>query len=106
MTEYDAAVTAFRVGDLDLVWFGGRLLLSVTGPGCSDCIVEVDPVTGVDLAVLVALDTPSVFGLTTWEDALYAFTGSGELRRIDGADGTTTLLASASEPWLGATAPP
>lgn len=23
VTEYDAAVTAFRVGDLDLVWFGG-----------------------------------------------------------------------------------
>lgn len=90
----------------DLVWFDGRLLLSVTGPGCSDCIVQVDPLTGVDLAVLVALDTPSVFGLATWDDALYAFTGSGEIRRIDGADGTTTLLTAQSHPWLGATSTP
>ena len=90
----------------DLVWFDGRLLLSATGPGCDDCIVEVDPITGVDVAILTELDTPSIFGLATWDDALYAFTGLGEVRRIDGADGSTTLLATSSEPWLGAASRP
>ena len=44
--------------------------------------------------------------LATWDDALYAFTGLGEVRRIDGADGSTTLLATSSEPWLGAASRP
>ncbi len=43
VTEYEAAVTAFRVGDLDLVWFGGltgvQARLQVDG---ADAIVQRD----------------------------------------------------------------
>ena len=43
MTEYEAAVTAFRVGDLDLVWFGGltgvQARLQVDG---ADAILQRD----------------------------------------------------------------
>lgn len=87
----------------DLLWYQGRLVLTVTGPGCNDCLVDVDPVAGYAKSSLGSLSHGSVFGLAAWEGSLFGFTGMAELLHLDTSTGVSSLVTETSVSWLGAT---
>lgn len=58
---------------------GGKTYLTVTGPNCDDCLVEVDPSTGKLTKNWGQIGQKDVFGLAFWAGELYAFTNAGEL---------------------------
>ncbi len=64
----------------DLVYtYDGRLFLSVSGPGCGDCIVEADPNSGALKKNYGPVPYKNVYGLAAWRGTLYGFTESGEV---------------------------
>ena len=58
---------------------GGKTFVSVKGPGCSDCLVEVDPTTGALTKNWGPIGKTDVFGLAFWAGDVYAFTNAGEI---------------------------
>lgn len=58
---------------------GGKTYVTVKGPGCADCLVEIDPKLGTLTRNWGPLGHDDVFGLAFWGGELYAFTNAGEL---------------------------
>jgi hypothetical protein len=54
----------------------------VRGPGCADCLAEIDPKTGKMTKNWGPLGKSDVFGLAFWGGELYAFTNAGELALV------------------------
>ena len=78
----------------------GKSFLTVKGPDCADCLVEIDPKTGAMTKNWGALGLTDVFGLAFWGGEIYAFTDGGEvaLVKLDGDKLTTEKLAVPNAP--------
>jgi hypothetical protein len=87
---------------------GGKTFVSVKGPSCADCLVEIDPVTGALTKNWGSLGHDDVFGLAFWAGEVYGFTNGGQVFLVTfGADAiTTTDIPITSAPaglgWRGA----
>lgn len=57
----------------------GKTFLTVKGPGCADCLVEIDPKTGALTKNWGPLRVADAFGLAFWGGDVYAFTDKGEI---------------------------
>lgn len=83
-------------GDIVSVIGGGTYLTIKGGTDCADtdCLVEVDPVTGAVLKSFGSIPYNSVFGLAFWGGSAYGFTAGGDLFHIafNGDTVTTTLI--------------
>ena len=77
---------------------GGGTYLTVKGNGCSDCLAEVDPVSGALLGVVVELPYTDVFGLAHYDGKAYGFTKAGQVFEVELATGVTTPIAIANPP--------
>jgi len=84
-------------GDMVSLIAGGSYL-TVNGPNCFDCIVEVDPTTGALVNVIGPLGFGSVFGLAYWAGVAYGFDDAGELFQIDITTGVSTLIPIPNAP--------
>lgn len=76
-------------GDLSALEDGGTFL-TVKGnvdAGCADCLVRIDPQTGVVVERLGPIGVGAVWGLATFNDTLYGFTWGGAVFRLDLVDG-------------------
>jgi hypothetical protein len=69
-------------GDL-VSLIGGSSYLTVTGPACGDCLVEINPKTGALINKIGPLGHSSVFGLAYWAGTAYGFDSFGSLFQID-----------------------
>lgn len=69
-------------GDIVSV-IGGGTWLTVTGNGCGDCLVQVDPKTGDKIGTPIKLSYGAVYGLAYWEGVVYGFTNGGQLFSVD-----------------------
>ncbi len=76
----------------------GKTLLTVTGAGCNDCIVEVNPKTGDLVKDWGLLGFGAVFGLAFWAGSAYGFSANGDLFQIDFTNG---VLSAQSIPIPG-----
>lgn len=65
----------------------GKAYLTVKGPDCADCLVEIDPKTGAMTTNLGSLGAADAFGLAYWGGELYAFTDAGEVLLVTLANG-------------------
>lgn len=79
---------------------GGKTYVTVKGPSCDDCLVEIDPKTGAMTKNLGPLGFTDVFGLAFWAGDVYGFTKAGEvlLVKLDGDKPAVTLIPIASPP--------
>lgn len=86
-------------GDIVSV-IGGKTYLTVTGPNCDDCIIEVNPKTGALVKNYGALGYGDVFGLAFWAGSAYGFTDGGQLFEVQfsGDTLTTTLIPIPGNP--------
>lgn len=57
----------------------GKTFVTVKGPGCADCLVEIDPKTGAMAKNWGPLGVADAFGLAFWGGDVYAFTDTGEV---------------------------
>jgi hypothetical protein len=73
---------------------GGGTYLTVKGPSCEDCLVEIDPRTGSMRRNFGPLGYADVFGLTFWGGSAFGFTMGGQLFevRFDANHLTTQLI--------------
>ena len=69
-------------GDL-VSLIGGSSYLTVTGPACGDCLVEINPTTGALINKIGPLGHSSVFGLAYWAGTAYGFDSFGSLFQIN-----------------------
>ena len=78
----------------------GKTFLTVKGPDCADCLVEIDPKTGALTKNWGSLGLADVFGLAFWGGELYAFTDSGKVALVTLKDDTleTTSLTVPNAP--------
>jgi len=74
-------------GDIVSVEWGGTYL-TIKGPGCDDCLVQVDPISGQVTQSYGPVGYSQIFGLAYWGGSAYGFTNGGELFQIDFAGGT------------------
>jgi hypothetical protein len=81
-------------GDIVSV-INGPSYLTVIGPGCSDCIIQIDPANGTMIKNWGPLPYSSVYGLAFWAGSAYGFADSGDLFEITFANNvaTTTPIA-------------
>ncbi|MEA2748496.1 MAG: hypothetical protein QOI41_2639 [Myxococcales bacterium] len=70
---------------------GGKTYVTVKGKDCADCLVEIDPATGVLTKNWGPIGKPDVFGLAFWAGDLYGFTNAGELILITLTSGTLQM---------------
>lgn len=79
---------------------GGGTYLSAYGPGCSDCLLEVNPKTGAMVKNWGSLGTGGVYGLAYWAGSVYAFDSGGRVWEVTfGASSITTKeIPIASKP--------
>lgn len=69
----------------------GKTFVTVKGPECADCLVEVDPTTGALTKNWGSLGMVDVFGLAFWGGEVFAFSDSGDVALVKlGADTLTT----------------
>jgi hypothetical protein len=68
-------------GDIVSVKNGGTFL-TVTGPSCGDCLLQVNPKTGDIVQNYGTVNHSAVYGLAFWAGALYGFDNAGELFEI------------------------
>ncbi|MCA9590726.1 MAG: hypothetical protein KC657_35745 [Myxococcales bacterium] len=61
----------------------GKGYVTVKGPGCADCLVQVDPKTGALVKNLGPLGHTDVFGVAFWGGELYGFTNDGSVLLIE-----------------------
>lgn len=63
---------------------GGKTFLTVSGPGCeeTDCLFEVDPVTGDRVKNWGSVEHDAVYGLAFWSGRVYGFSDSGDFFEI------------------------
>jgi hypothetical protein len=57
----------------------GATFLTVKGPGCNDCLVEVSPKTGGIVKNWGPINHPDVYGLAFWAGQVYGFDNSGDV---------------------------
>jgi len=78
----------------------GKSFLTVKGPDCADCLVEVDPKTGALVKNWGSLGHANAYGLAFWGGELYAFTDAGDvvLVKLSGDKLETTLLPVPNAP--------
>jgi hypothetical protein len=60
----------------------GPTYLTVVGPTCADCIVEVDPKTGAITKNWGPLAHSDVYGIAFWAGSVYAFDAAGGLFEV------------------------
>jgi hypothetical protein len=77
----------------------GPTYLTVKGPGCNDCLLEVDPKTGALKKNWGSIQHVDVFGLAFWAGTIYGFDNGGELFEVHTTGGT---LSTSSIPIPGA----
>jgi hypothetical protein len=79
---------------------GGKTYVSVKGPGCADCLIEVDPTTGTLTKNWGPIGAVDVFGLAFWGGDVYAFTNAGQVLLVtfDGDKLTSTPLTITDPP--------
>jgi DNA-binding beta-propeller fold protein YncE len=70
---------------------GGKTYVTVKGKDCADCLVEIDPATGVLTKNWGPIGKTDVFGLAFWAGDLYGFTNAGELILITLTSGTLQM---------------
>jgi hypothetical protein len=87
----------FSSGDIVSV-IGGGTYLTVTGNGCADCIIEVDPKTGDMKKMIGPLGHSRVYGLAFWGGFAYGFDDFGELFQIDLTNGSSTNIPMPNPP--------
>ena len=83
---------------------GGKTFVTVKGPGCADCLVEIDPATGKSKQNWGPIGKTDVFGLAFWAGDLYGFTNTGELILIT-LDTGKLVMTPIPLSFLGANAP-
>lgn len=86
-------------GDIVAVKSGGAFL-TVKGPSCSDCLLQVDPKTGALVQNYGSLGYTDVFGIAFWGGAVYGFTNGGQLFEVTAQNNTikTTLVPIPNAP--------
>ena len=79
---------------------GGGSFLTVSGNGCGDCLLQVDPKTGDMIQNYGDLKHQNVFGLSFWAGTAYGFDDSGHVFSIapQGSAIVTTDIALPSAP--------
>jgi hypothetical protein len=65
---------------------GGGSFLTVTGNGCGDCLLQVDPATGDMIQNYGPLPHGAVYGLGYWAGTLFGFDANGDVFSIGGGD--------------------
>lgn len=74
---------------------GGGTYLTVTGQGCGDCLVEVNPSNGALVKNWGPVGHAQVFGLAFWGGRAYGFSNAGALFEVSfGSDTVTSALIS------------
>jgi hypothetical protein len=58
---------------------GGGTYVTVTGNGCGDCLLEIDPTTGSMKKNWGAVGAKQVFGIAFWAGSVYTFDNAGEI---------------------------
>ena len=82
VTTVDALTNGYSSsGDIVSVK-GGGTFLTVTGNGCGDCLLQVDPKTGAMIQNYGSLNHGAVFGIAFWAGTVYGFDDAGELFSI------------------------
>jgi hypothetical protein len=85
---------------------GGGSFLTVTGNGCGDCLLQVDPTTGDMIQDYGALPHGAVYGLGYWAGSLYGFDNGGDIFSIgsgpDGGLATSDIALDGGMMWWGA----
>jgi hypothetical protein len=78
----------------------GKSFLTVKGPECADCLVEIDPKTGALTKNWGSLGEADAYGLAFWGGELYAFTEGGDvlLVKLAGDKLETTSLSVPNAP--------
>jgi hypothetical protein len=61
---------------------GGGTFLTVTGNGCGDCLLQVDPKTGDIIQNYGSVNHPEVYGIAFWAGAVYGFDNGGQVFSI------------------------
>jgi hypothetical protein len=61
---------------------GGGTYVTVTGNGCGDCLLEVDPKTGAMKKNWGSVGSRSVFGIAYWAGSVYAFSDAGRIYEL------------------------
>src|SRR5581483_3823913 len=84
---------------------GGGTFLTVTGNGCADCVLQVDPKTGGVIQNYGSVGRAAVYGIAWWAGALYGFDEGGDLFMITGGNAatatTTPITNNRSLTWRG-----
>jgi hypothetical protein len=75
----------------------GKTLLTVTGLGCGDCLIEVDPKTGDLVSDYGQVGYGAVFGLAFWAGTAYGFSDAGQLFEVT-FSGNTAMTAPITIP--------
>jgi hypothetical protein len=85
---------------------GGGTFLTVTGNGCGDCLLQVDPTTGDVIQNYGMLPHGAVYGLGFWAGTLYGFDGAGDVFSIGGGTDaglvTSDIVVDGGSAWWGA----
>ena len=85
---------------------GGKTFVTVKGPSCSDCLAEVNPVTGALVKNWGSVNFTDVFGLAFWGGKLYGFANDGSLFEVSLANGFAESTAIPNQSpmlaWAGA----
>jgi hypothetical protein len=68
-------------GDIVSV-IGGGTFLTVKGPSCSDCLLQIDPKTGDLVQSYGSVNHSDVFGLAFWAGTAYGFDNGGQVFSI------------------------
>lgn len=78
----------------------GKAYLTVKGPDCADCLVEIDPKAGKMTKNWGSLGSADAYGLAFWGGELYAFTDGGKviLVKLAGDKLDTTTLSVPNAP--------
>ncbi len=84
---------------------GGGTFLTVTGNGCGDCLLQVDPATGNVVQNYGDVKHVAVYGLGYWGGVVYGFDGSGHVFSVMGAGSgiaVADIVVDAGHAWYGA----
>lgn len=92
-------------GDIISVANGGSFL-TVTGNGCGDCLLQIDPSTGDVIQNYGALPHGAVYGLGYWAGAIFGFDQGGDVFAIGGDDdgglAVQDIVVDGGVTWYGA----
>ena len=86
---------------------GGGSFLTVTGNGCGDCLLQVDPKTGDVIQNYGQLPHGAVYGLGYWAGTLFGFDANGDIFSIGGGGDaglvtTDITVGDGGVTWWGA----